>query len=322
MNYRISGIIAMMALSAAAQAADYRLVYSPSQKLEVFIDDVESEAPASWCDQSIPLRIVSAQSKNPSLLNDFLPRVGSLLAKQCPDVTQLPWTLEDKAGEVLAEGNALKAQSWRPILKARPEVTPPAEVIPPEVPVTSPLADATPLQAFDLPQGCRFRTHWENGEALFVPSDSALRCTDGWLNGNSTLTLQQNGQLQAAAVTFFQGYPLVNLNVGEQPLLVVSANPERLVLGGGRQASGSYLLLPFDQQRHSWVFGGTIIVEMPRLEAGNRENIRQRIGAARDSWRSLLSNNASLTFKLVDSLAADRVDPASGSYLSFSGSVN
>ena len=63
----------------------------PSQKLEVFIDDVKNSNPESWCGKSIPLRIVSAQSQDPAVLNDFLPRVGNLLENSarkpatCPD---------------------------------------------------------------------------------------------------------------------------------------------------------------------------------------------------------------------------------------------
>lgn len=78
MKYWMPGLVALMAVP-TAQAMNYRLVYSPSQKLEVFIDDVKNSNPESWCGKSIPLRIVSAQSQDPAVLNDFLPRVGNLL---------------------------------------------------------------------------------------------------------------------------------------------------------------------------------------------------------------------------------------------------
>lgn len=98
MKYWMPGLVALMAVP-TAQAMNYRLVYSPSQKLEVFIDDVKNSNPESWCGKSIPLRIVSAQSQDPAVLNDFLPRVGNLLEKQCPKAGHLPWTLTDKRGE-------------------------------------------------------------------------------------------------------------------------------------------------------------------------------------------------------------------------------
>ncbi|WP_416260201.1 type VI secretion system-associated protein [Gibbsiella quercinecans] len=314
MKYWMPGAIALLAMP-AVHAANYRLVYSPSQKLEVFIDDVKNNKPESWCAKSIPLRIVSGQSKDAAVLDDFLPRVGNLLEKQCPSVAQLPWQLTDKGGQTLAEGNAAKNQRWKPLLK-QPPATPPAQPsAPPAVTVTSPLADAEPVQTFDLPQGCRFRTYWSsagNGSALFIPGGDNLRCADGWLNGSSTVLLQQSKQAQPVAVTFLQGYPLINLNLNQQTLRVVSANRQRLVLGGA--AAGSYLLLPFDTQRHAWAYGGTIIVELPRLEAADAAKVKQRIGRAHEAWQPLLAGQPQPTFKLVESLAADREDPASGSY--------
>ncbi len=41
MKYWMPGLVALMAVP-TAQAMNYRLVYSPSQKLEVFIDDVKT----------------------------------------------------------------------------------------------------------------------------------------------------------------------------------------------------------------------------------------------------------------------------------------
>ncbi|RTF29038.1 type VI secretion system-associated protein, partial [Serratia marcescens] len=156
MKYWMPGLVALMAVP-TAQAMNYRLVYSPSQKLEVFIDDVKNSNPASWCGKSIPLRIVSAQSQDPTVLNDFLPRVGNLLEKQCPKAGHLPWTLTDKRGEKLASGEAAKARGWKPVVKqeaSEPPETPPQPAIPAAVAVTSPQADSAPAQRFSLPQGC------------------------------------------------------------------------------------------------------------------------------------------------------------------------
>lgn len=313
----------MMAAS-GAHALDYRLVYSPSQKLEVYIDNVRSDAPAHWCDRSITLRIVSGQTGDPAIMNDFLPRVGGLLERQCPKATRVPWSMTNADGYVLAQGEATKASHWAPGFTASASAQPAEPVVPPAVPVTSPPADIAPLQAFELTPGCSFRTYWENaggGNALFIPADNALRCTDGWLNGNSTATLHLNGQNQTSNLTFFRGYPLINLSIGEQPLLVASANRERLVLGGSRQAKGSYLLLPFDALQHAWVFGGTVIVEMPRQDAADAEKVELRVEQALSAWQPLFSQQSTLTFKLVETLAADRVDPSSGSYKSVTSSA-
>lgn len=328
MKYWMPGFIALMAIP-AAQAANYRLVYSPSQKLEVFIDDVKNSQPASWCGKTIPLRIVSAQSKDPAVLDDFLPRVGNLLAKQCAKASQLPWTLTDKRGEKLASGEASKARGWKPVHKqqAIEPVEPPAPVIPAAVAVTSPQADSAPVPKFDLPQGCHFRTYWSeeaNGSALFIPSGDALRCgDDGWLNGSSSVTLQQDGKTASPALSFYQGYPLVKINVGEHPLNVISANVQRLVLGANPQAPGSFALLPFAPQLHAWSFNGEVIVEMPREEAADTAKVKQRIEQAQRAWQPLLASPATpLNFKLVEKLADDRLDPASGSYLSVNNATH
>ncbi|MGO4742375.1 type VI secretion system-associated protein [Serratia quinivorans] len=328
MKYWMPGLLALVAMP-AAQAANYRLVYSPSQKLEVFIDDVKNSQPASWCGKTIPLRIVSAQSKDPAVLNDFLPQVGNLLIKQCPKASQLPWTLTDKRGEKLASGEASKARGWKPVHKQPTvePVAPPPQVIPAAVAVTSPLADNAPIQSFDLPQGCHFRTYWSeeaNGSALFIPSGDALRCgDDGWLNGSSSVTLQQNGKTVSSVLSFYQGYPLLKVSVGDRPLNVISANVQRLVLGANPQAAGSYLLLPFTPQLHAWSFNGEVVIEMTREEAADTDKVKQRVEQVYRAWQPLLPSPATpLSFRLVEKLAGDRVDPASGSYLSVNNATH
>ncbi|WP_288446256.1 type VI secretion system-associated protein [uncultured Serratia sp.] len=328
MKYWMPGLVALMAVP-TAQAMNYRLVYSPSQKLEVFIDDVKNSNPESWCSKSIPLRIVSAQGKDPAVLNDFLPRVGNLLEKQCPKAGHLPWTLTDKRGEKLATGEAAKARGWKPVVKqetAEQPQTPPPPTIPAAVAVTSAQADTAPPQRFSLPQGCHFRTFWGDdatGGALFIPAGEALRCgEDGWLQGSGAVTLQHGGQTLSPTLWFLQGYPLAKINGGDRALTVVSANAQRLILGGNPQAPGSFLLLTFEPQLHAWAFNGEAIVEMPRVDAADETKIKQRVQQAQTAWQPLLSASAPLTFKLVEQLAADRVDPASGSYLSVNGATH
>lgn len=295
----------------------------------MFIDDVKNSNPASWCGKSIPLRIVSAQSQDPAVLNDFLPRVGNLLEKQCPKAGHLPWTLTDKRGEKLASGEAAKARGWKPVVKqeaVEQAQTPPPPTIPAAVAVTSPQADTAPPQRFSLPQGCHFRTFWgdeANGGALFIPAGEALRCgEDGWLQGSGAVTLQQGGQTLSPTLWFLQGYPLAKVNGGDRALTVVSANAQRLVLGGNPQAPGSFLLLSFEPKLHAWAFNGEAIVEMPRVDAADENKVKQRVQQAQTAWQPLLSAPAPLTFKLVEKLAADRVDPASGSYLSVNGATH
>ncbi|MBH1928748.1 type VI secretion system-associated protein [Serratia rubidaea] len=328
MKYWMPGVIALMAVP-AVHAANYRLVYSPSQKLEVFIDNVKNNKPESWCAPSIPLRIVSANAKDATVLDGFLPRVGSLLAKQCPAVSQLPWTLTDKAGNQLAAGDALKNQRWKPQVKTapapqtQPEAAPQAQqeapMPPAAVAVSSPQADATPAQVFELPKGCKFRTYWQGsdaGSAMFIPSGGDLTCqSDGWLSGSDNVQLQSNGKSSSPAISFLQGYPLMNIDVAGKTLTVVSANRQRMVLANP-QVAGSYLVLPFDSAQHAWFFSGTLIAELPRQQAADAERVKQRVAKVRETWQPLLkAYREPLSVRLVDQLAADRVDPASGSYL-------
>nr|WP_232096349.1 hypothetical protein [Serratia ureilytica] len=204
--------------------------------------------------------------------------------------------------------------------------TPPPPPIPAAVAVTSAQADTAPPQRFSLPQGCHFRTFWGDeatGGALFIPAGDALRCgEDGWLQGSGAVTLQHGGQTLSPTLWFLQGYPLAKINGGDRALTVVSANAQRLILGGNPQAPGSFLLLTFEPQLHAWAFNGEAIVEMPRVDAADETKITQRVQQAQTAWQPLLSAAAPLTFKLVEQLAADRVDPASGSYLSVNGATH
>lgn len=316
MKYWIPGFIALMMIP-AVQAENYRLVRSPTLKLDVFIDDVTSSKPESWCANSIPLRITSAQSKDSHVLGEFLPRVGNLLEKQCPKVQELPWILTDKQGNKLASGNAKKSQKWVPTAQPAEAPHPSATPIPPAVAVTSPFATQDSVMSFALPQGCQFRTYWNapaSDSTLFIPSTDALHCdTEGLLNGHGSLVIQREGVNQTLNVVFYQGYPLLNIDTGKRPLKVVSANAQRLILGD----TGSFLVLPFDPQLHAWAFQGEVIVEMARQLAADQVEVSQEITRAHDTWRPLVTKQGmSLTFRLVETLAAERVDPASGSYLS------
>ncbi|MGF6189290.1 type VI secretion system-associated protein [Serratia sp. 2723] len=319
MKYWISGIIVLMVIP-AVHAENYRLVHSPTLKLEVFIDDVTSSKPESWCANSIPLRITSAQSKDADILHDFLPRVGKLLAKQCPKVAQLPWILTDKQGTKIASGNATKNQHWEPVAQPRQATNSFATTLPPAVAVTSPLAAKETATSFALPQGCRFRTYWNNNvsdSTLFVPSTDALSCdNNGFLHGHGPIIIQNGGVNQTHDVVFYQGYPLLNIDTGNHPLTLVSANAQRLILG----ASDSFLVLPYNPQLHAWIFQGEVLIEMARNQATTQAAISQRVTRVHNTWRPLFTKQAMpLTFRLVETLAVERVDPASGSYLSVNG---
>lgn len=55
--------IATLFMAFAAQAENYRVVYSPSLELEVYIDNVAGKTPDDWCRETLPIRIVSGKDQ-------------------------------------------------------------------------------------------------------------------------------------------------------------------------------------------------------------------------------------------------------------------
>ncbi|WP_313621510.1 hypothetical protein, partial [Pantoea septica] len=256
MKLWLSGIATLL-IAFSAQAEDYRVVYSPSLALEVFIDGVKSKAPDDWCKESLPLRIVSGKSTDSAVLTTFLPRVGTLLANQCGTLDELPWQMTNKEGGVLASGSASKLQNWRPIVMADATASASAANAAP-LDLSRP-ANSAPLQHFDLPGGCRFRTSWDaDGQSLFIPDVAQAQCPhDGWLEGKSALILASKGKNTPLPVTFYQGYPIANLQISGNSLQVVAANKERMIVTRA-DAADSWLVLPFDEASHVWRFNGAL----------------------------------------------------------------
>jgi len=296
-----------------AQAADYRAVYSPSLELEVFIDNVSSNAPAAWCQETLNLRIVSGKSTESDILTRFLPRVGNLLQNQCGKLLELPWQMTNARGTVLATGTAAKEQSWRPIVTADATATATASNAAP-LDLSQP-ANAEPLQHFDLPDGCHFRTWWDdNGRSLFIPVDKAMSCsTEGWLEGPGTLTLAHGEKNQTLAVSFYQGYPLAHLHPAPEQLDVVSVNNQRLVLARD-DAPNSWLVLPFNNSLHVWSFDGTLLIKMDKAQASNGAALKTAVDAARKTWSGIIDAGVKMNVLLVDDLHADLADPAIGAW--------
>jgi hypothetical protein len=116
MKLWLSGL-ALLAVTSTAQAENFRIVQSPAQKLDIWIDNIKDNTPQSWCKPEVALRIVANGKKDVSVLENFVPRLGSLLEHQCSKVNKLSWTLNDPAGTTLAQGTAGKAQDWALVVK-------------------------------------------------------------------------------------------------------------------------------------------------------------------------------------------------------------
>ena len=103
---------AILAATGVAQAENYRIVQSPAQKLDVWIDNIKGNTAQSWCANEVALRIVANGNKNVKVLDNFLPRVGALMGHQCSRLQQLNWTLVDGNNGRIAEGSAAKNKKW------------------------------------------------------------------------------------------------------------------------------------------------------------------------------------------------------------------
>ncbi|XIH49794.1 hypothetical protein C1N64_15270 [Pantoea sp. SGAir0215] len=330
MKYGLVGLAAML-LSTHAFAENYRIVQSPTQKLDVWIDDVKDNQLASWCKSTVNLRIVTHGDKDPSVLNDFLPRVAGLMGSQCKPLQQLHWTLTDTEGAQLGNGSAAKAQQWKMV------ITPPATSQPasaataqqqaavtqtqPAAPVVlnSPPADTTPWLQFSLLDGCHFRTWWHQpaqSSAVFVPAKQGVTCgKDGWLSGHSTLTEVGKGQSKPVSVSFLQGFPVAGLSDKQQldELTITTVNSERMVLSD-EKSPDSWLVLPFSPQFNGWQAVNQVVVAMPASEAADENALRARLQEVRKTWSPWLSSPASIKVQLVEKLHPELKDPAAAVY--------
>ena len=305
--------IATLMTAFGAQAEDYRVVYSPSLALEVYIDNVVSNAPADWCQDTLHLRIVSGKSKDSQVLTTFLPRVGTLLSNQCGKLEELPWQMTDSEGGVLASGSASKLQEWRPIVMADATASANAGNAAP-LDLARP-ANSAPLQPFDLPNGCHFRTWWdENGQSLFIPDGGTLHCqTAGWLEGNSELQLVSEGKSTTLPVTFYHGYPIANLTISGNTLKVVAVNNQRMIVTRP-DAADSWLVLPFDSRQHLWRFSGQLLIKMDKSAANDVDAIKKRVETLRGVWSAHVMPQQKVNVLLIDTLHADLADPAIGAW--------
>lgn len=318
----------ILAMTTSAWAQDYQVVQSTSLKLDLWIDNVKNNTPEGWCARELPLRIVANGQKDPALLDDFLPRVASLLQKQCASLRQINWQMNDSDGKKLATGSASKAQDWA-VKAAAPAsaaaaVTPPAATPQTAAPLPtaeelSPAADTTPWIQFSLLDGCHFRTYWRGSSqtsALFVPEKDGVSCgSDGWLEGAGVTTQLGHGAAKNQPMSFLQGFPVAGLNgkALSNSLQIVTVNNQRMVLSDSRVAD-SWMLLPYAPELNGWQANGVLVVEISAADAANNQTLQQRLNEVRNLWSPMLKNSTDLTIKLVDALHPQLQDPAAAAF--------
>lgn len=314
--------LALLAACGSAQAENYRIVQSPSQKLDVWIDNVEDNTPKSWCGKTLPLRIVTGGEKKPSVLNNFLPRLGALLENQCGALTQVHWKLTDAQGATLAEGTADKAKEWQPVVTSNGAA--PAQTTALQQPVgrpedLSPPANRAPWQEFTLQDGCHLRTFWQgdaSAAALFIPAKEDGKCEKGgWLNGRSDVTQVSNGAEKKITMTFVHGFPVSGLSdkVDADRLLITTVNNERMVVSEGSLVQ-SWMILPYVNSLNGWQANGTVAVEISREVASDATRLKARLDEVRKVWTPWFEPGTRLNILLIDSLHPQLRDPAVGTY--------
>ena len=297
MKVWLSGLALLLA-SSSVWAGNYRIEQSPSQKLDVWIDNISDNTPQSWCNADLPLRIVANGEKDPSILNTFMPRLGALLESQCAKLQLVNWRLDDPQGSVLANGPALNANASE---RAQD---------------LSPLADRTPWLEFTLKDGCHLRTFWQgdaNTSALFIPNGKCEK--GGWLNGRSEMVQSGVNGDKRLMMTFVHGFPVSGLSstVNADTLLITSVNNERMVVSN-EQAPQSWMILPYSQEINGWKSNGTVAVEVSRELALDEARLQTRLNAVRKVWSEWLEPGTPLTLLLIDNLHPQLRDPAAGSW--------
>ena len=324
MKLWLSGL-ALLAVASTAQAENFRIVQSPAQKLDIWIDNIKDNTPQSWCKSEIALRIVANGNKDVSVLENFVPRLGSLLEHQCSKVNKLSWALNDPAGTTLAQGTADKAQEWKLVVKQQ-QTAPAATqtsgaLLPPDqnAETNTVAADRTPWQEFTLQDGCHLRTFWEGGSsapALFIPDSDTTRCGNGsWLSGHTVISQTRSGGQKEIAVTYIHGFPVMGLNQSADPehALITSVNKERMVFSTPN-SDQSWMILPYDSALNGWKSNGTVAVEITRETASDDVKLQARIAAVKKVWSAWVTPGTTLNIVLIDTLRPQLRDPAVGAW--------
>lgn len=322
MKYWLSGALSLL-IASSAWGQDYLVVSSPSQKLDIWIDNVKSTKSTDWCSRELSLRIVTKGSNDPQVLKEFLPRVASVLQRQCAKMAVIHWQMNDASGTSLAHGSAAKAQSWavtvEPEMPAVAAAEPVAEAAAVSAEDLSPPADTTPWVQFSLMDGCHFRT-WFRGDsqtsALFVSAKGGVSCgSDGWLSGESEITRMGKGSSKSLRMTFLQGFPVSGLNrkALSGDVQITTVNNERMVLSDEKSPQ-SWMVVPFDPALNGWKTDGTLVVQIAENQAQDASEVRARLNEVRKVWAPYLADKSSLTIRLVEELHPQLKDPAAGSF--------
>ncbi|TWI56634.1 hypothetical protein IQ22_01086 [Pseudomonas duriflava] len=119
-------LLTALTASLAAHADSYRLAYSKTENVEVFIDHASGQA---WCSPDLALRFVYGSEPAKGSIERLMPKLGGLLASQCSEATRIHWQSTDTQGKLYGHGDTAKASAWALTSGAATDVTAPASVI-------------------------------------------------------------------------------------------------------------------------------------------------------------------------------------------------
>lgn len=142
-----------LAVCAGADAAAYRLAFSKGENVEVFIDHADDQP---WCANPLALRFAFAGKPDNDAVARLLPKLGGLLASQCPSAATVTWKSYNAQGQLVANGSAAKAEEWSShVAGAIAPAASPAEVaaapVPEPTPAPVPIVPASAVAADPVP---------------------------------------------------------------------------------------------------------------------------------------------------------------------------
>ena len=119
MKMKTLPLLSLLALSVPAMAADsaHRLAFSKAENLEVFVDHAAGQA---WCSPALKLRFAFGGAPNQDAVERLMPRLGGLLAKECPEAGTVTWRSTDASGAQLASGTSAKSNGWVVVAQTAP----------------------------------------------------------------------------------------------------------------------------------------------------------------------------------------------------------
>lgn len=121
--------LALVSATCMAGSDSYRLAFSKAEKVEVFVDHPVEQA---WCSPSLNLRFAFNGAVSEDAIARLLPRLGGLLASQCPAAQSLNWRSSDEQLQFHAYGTATRAGDWEAVFagseaKLNPTTVEPSE---------------------------------------------------------------------------------------------------------------------------------------------------------------------------------------------------